>query len=383
MFAFGPVHRCLWGGYYPSSNPPMPVPNPIVAALFAITSSLIAQDMIAVTWSGQIHELDSFTGVTSYVGSGLSGQNAAARDDHGRIWSTAAGNTLSVLDPNTPNAMVPLPGLTADLRGLANAGAQYLWGIENGPSDMLVSIDKVTGAKVVIGSTGYSGIEALEQFNYSLYVWDATQGLLMVNRLTGAATDVNPAVGGAGVQIAWLSTRSDGKLIGGQTSLYQINVTTGVPTLIAGLGGLDVRGADAWQSFMRPYGNGCNGVGGNVAMTGSLVGTQTILMTLQSGNHAPNSVGATLFGVSTSSSSLGQLPVALDPLYGTAGCSLYTSIHASALGVTSATTPATLTYQYTFNLLNDMYPFFAQQVTLEPVAGGFSMSNGMIVQLGR
>lgn len=353
--------------------------------LFVVGLSLAhaqAQDMIAVGWNGQMHALDSYTGVITPVGNGLPNQNAAARDDHGRIWSTA-GATLSVLDPTQPGASVPLPGLVADLRGLANAGAQYLWGIENGPVDLLVRLDKVTGAKTVIGPTGYAGIEGLEQFDYSLYAWDTTAGLLRVSKTTGLATDVDPNVGSGGASIAWLSTRSDGKLIGGQNALYTIEPTTGAVALIASLGGQDLRGADAWQAFTRPFGTGCAGSGGIVTLGGSITGTQSLMVRLQSDHHAPNAIGATLFGLSNRTSGFGALPHSLDAQFGTVGCTLYTSVHASVLGVCSASPSATLAVQVPFTLLNDVFAFYVQQVTLESVPGGMALSNGLIVQLGR
>ena len=335
-------------------------------ATLLLLAAATAQDMIAVGFSGQIHGLDSFTGAVTTIGSGLPGQNAAARDDHGRIWSTS-GSTLTVLDPTAPNATIPLPGLNIDLRGLANAGAQYLWGIENGTPDLLVRVDKVTGATTVVGPTGFGELEALEQFDYRLYAWDLTHGLVRLDMQTGAGTDINPALGGGAATIAWLSTRADGAVVGGKDSLYRIDTTTGATTLLANLGGIDLRGADAWQAFTRPYGTGCAGAGGIVTMTGSITGSGLLSVALQSSNHAPGAIGALVIGISNRSSHLGALPFPLDPVLGTAGCTLYTSIDASLL----------------FNLVNDVYTFFAQHVTLEAVAGGLAFGNGVIVQLGR
>jgi hypothetical protein len=348
----------------------------------ALTTSVAAQDMIGVSWSGQIYAFDSFTGAINLLGAGLPGQNASARDDHGMMWSTATGSTLSVLDPLQPNASVVLPSLTADLRGLANGGGQFLWGIENGAVDMLVRIDKLSGAKTTVGQTGFTAIEALESFNYALYAWDTSQGLLLVNTQSGTATDINPAIGGAGIQIQWLCTRSDGKLIGGNTAIYEINPTTGATTFVASLSGVDLRGANAWQSFTRPFGTSCNGAFGSAQLTATVTGTFPKLVTVRSNNHAANAAGATIFGLSITNSGFGALPLQMDPFLGTSGCTLYVSMHANALGLTTTGPNAMLDVQFSFPLVNDLFVFYVQHVVLEPVAGGLSFSNAAIVQLG-
>ncbi|HEX5053410.1 MAG TPA: hypothetical protein VFZ65_16655 [Planctomycetota bacterium] len=347
-------------------------------AVLALACSASAQDMVAVSWSGDVYALDSFTGAVGWLGMGLPGQNASARDDHGRLWSTANGGGLTILDPSPVSTSHPLPGFTADLRALANGGGQFLVGIENGPVDMLVRIDKLSGAKTIIGATGFANIEALDNHNYHLYAWDTVAGLLQVDPATGAAFDVNPAIG-AGVQIEWLSTRSDGKLVGGRNSLYVIDVTTGATSLIANLGALDLRGADAWQSAAHSFGTGCHGVFGVVGLTATVT-PQTL--SLHSTNHAPNAPGVAIFGLSKTAHGGSPLPLSMDPFLGTVGCSLLTSWHASVPGVTNASGPASLDFQFPIPPLNDLYSFFVQHVVVEPVTGGLSMSNGMVVQVG-
>ncbi|MEO6594924.1 MAG: hypothetical protein ABIP94_09255 [Planctomycetota bacterium] len=346
--------------------------------------------MIGVSWSGQVYALDSFTGAVSPLSAGLPGQNASARDDHGRIWSTASGGALTIIDPSQSSTSYPLPGFSADLRGLANGGGQFMVGIESGPIDSLVRIDKITGVKMTVGATGFSHIEALENHNYHLYAWDTVEGLLEVNQATGVATNINPAIGGAGVQIEWLSTRSDGKLVGGQDSLYEIDVHTGVITFIAYLGPLDLRGADAWQTATQAFGTGCNGsfglvtLSGTVALTGT-AGSSSPVVTMTSTNHSPNMPGVTIFGLSnTGYGPFGNnpLPLSLDPILGTVGCSVLTSWDTGVLSVTTASGPATLEHQFVVPPLNDLVTFFVQHIVIEPVTGNVSMSNGLIVQAG-
>ena len=342
---------------------------------------VLAQDMIGTSPTGQIYAFDSFTGSIAPLGTGLPGQYASCRDDHGRIWSTTS-NTLSVLDPTVPNATVPLPAFAANLRGLANGGAQWLWGVEDGAPDVLVRIDKVSGTKFTIGPTGYNDIEGLENYDNRLYAWDTVHGLLQINTSSGVATDVNPALGTGGAQIAFLTGRMDGRLIGGRNALYVIDTATGTATQYANLGGADLNGADAWQTYTRSFGSACNGVFGPAALGVALTGGYQKAVTVQSGNHAANAVGATIFGVDDTSSGGFALPLLLDPLLGTAGCTLYTSTDASAFGVAGAAGPANLTFQYTLPHVQSVQSFFVQQVVLEPVSGGMSLSNAVLVQIG-
>src|SRR5438093_1522828 len=66
------------------------------------------------------------------------------------------------------------------------------------PDDLYV-IDLANETTTRIGSMGFLGVQGLD---YSpsglLYAWDVSEGLLIVNPITGAATDVNSSVGGTG-----------------------------------------------------------------------------------------------------------------------------------------------------------------------------------------
>ncbi len=353
----------------------------LLLSVLAVAAPVLAQDMIAVSANGQIYQFDSFTGAINLLGNGLPGQIASCRDDHGRIWSTT-GNTLSVLDPTQPNATTPVPFLVTNPTGLANDGAQFLWAVEDASPDLLVRIDKVAGTKVTVGPTGYTNIVGLEVWNGHLCAWDAVAGLLMLDKNTGVATDVNPNLGTGGAQIEWLTTRMDGRLIGGQNGLYLIDPATGTATPYASLGNVDLRGADAWYTYTRTFGTGCSGAFGPVSIQAAVTGTNNKTVTLQSGNHAANAVGATIFGLSNTLSGTTSLPYSLDGNLGTSGCTLYCSTEASVLGVTSGTGPATLQLQATLPHVWSVASFFAQQIVLEPVTGGVSLSNAVLVQIG-
>ena len=63
-----------------------------VLATFLLTLPLAqasAQDMVAISWTGRLHALDSTSGALTEIGIGPMGANAMARDESGRVWSTA------------------------------------------------------------------------------------------------------------------------------------------------------------------------------------------------------------------------------------------------------------------------------------------------------
>ncbi|MCK5944608.1 MAG: hypothetical protein KAI24_21650 [Planctomycetes bacterium] len=341
-----------------------------------------AQDMIAVSWSGSVYALDSFTGSATLLGNGAFGQNALA-SANGSLWSTtriSIGNyALTTVDPTTGAATV-LPGSFIDVRGLASAGGSILYGIEDASPDQLVLIDVATLQVTPVGPTGFGSIQCLATMDGVLYAYDNTFGLLIVDPATGAATDVDPAVPGNG-DMQWLARRADGKLVGGRNALYEIDVQTGVATLIGG-SVPDFRGAEPAFDLVSNFGIGCNGAFGQVTSTATITGGANPQLTLSSTNHEPNTVGLVLFGISSSQTNGVPLPLNVDPIFGTQGCSLYVSLDVSLLATTTGSSPATM--DLTVPILPS-WPgnsLLVQHATLENVPGGLSLSDAVAVQFG-
>ncbi|MFY9343439.1 MAG: hypothetical protein WAT39_13165 [Planctomycetota bacterium] len=352
--------------------------NLLLGALLA--SFTPAQDMVAVGWMGDVRAIDSFTGSGTLIGTTPPGCIGLARDGQGRLW-TVRYPALVRIDPAVPAATAVFPGFGWDLRGLTGAGGQFLWGIANNFSDTLVRVDTASGAVTTIGPTIFNTIQGLAWLGGVLYGWDVQAGLVTISPLTGTATDVNPTLGGT-TAIQWLAARADGRLVGGHQGVFAIDVTTGAATPIGGAFA-DLRGAAPFPSFTRAFGTACNGVHGAAVLTASLTRTPTQnLLTLQSTGHAPTAPGAVSVGLSNSFRNGVPLPLALDPLLGTQGCTLYTSLEVGCVALTSATSPATLDFQLPLPLNVDLFVCYAQHVVLEPVPGGLSFSNGAIVQIG-
>src|SRR5688572_24134685 len=84
--------------------------------------SLAAQDMVAVSWSGRVHALDSTTGALTEICGGPMGANALARDELGRLWSTARVPSYFLTRIDAVTGTVAFSHSSIDLRCLAEAG---------------------------------------------------------------------------------------------------------------------------------------------------------------------------------------------------------------------------------------------------------------------
>lgn len=362
----------------------------LAATLFA-GAFLPAQDLIGVGWLGSVVLVDSHTAAVTPLGTGMPGQNALGRDGQGRYWGTTRTTTtpyvygLTTIDPQTGAATVQFTN-TADLRGLCEDGTGNLFAVVQAGADQLARIDVATGASTTIGSSGYGGLQGLALHQGVLYAWDINFGLLILDQTTGIATDPFPAVAGpSGLQ--FLCSHPDGRLLagGGSTtnSLYSVDVTTGLTTLIGTMAGAnDLRGLEVLGGYATPFGTGCAGASGNVVLTvtGNMNVNGTVLAS--SNHHAPGAFGAMVMGLSTTSHLGMPLPLSLDSLLGTSGCTLFASIDATLFGFTTATAPATLDFPFALGPGAAGAIFHVQHACFEPVPGGLSWSNGVTLHIG-
>lgn len=133
--------------------------------------------------------------------------------------------------------------------------------------------------------------------------------------------------------------------------------------------------------FAIPYGGACSGVGGPVTLTAQGTFRPGSTSSLVSDNHAPGKLGVAVYGLSDAMHAGQPLPIAIDPLFGTNGCFLHTSIDVTLAYLTGTGTPATLTSQVVIPRIWTGWRFFAQHVCFENVPGGMSWSNGLLVQV--
>ncbi len=354
----------------------------LATALLAISlAAQFPQDLIAINFAGDAFTVDSRTGVGQALGpTGRPGHNCMAR--LGRqiytVEQVGTGATaqrfLNTIDDETGQAFRSVP-ITRDLRGLAAGGTELMAIADNGTNDELVRVSVLNGPITVIGSTGFASVQGLTLHNGTFYGWDLNAGLIRINFQTGAATDVNPNVGTNGAAIQFLTTMSDGRVLGGNSAVYEIDVTTGIPTLHGSGAYNDLRGAEERFGVAYTFGQGC----GNVSL--SLTGTPRpgfTITTASTGNRRATA-GFMLLGFSDRNYVGLPLPVRLDGLLGTIDCFLYTSndftvgTTANAFGVMSVPVPIP---PFTNGLI-----FHVQHVSLSNSPGGLAFSDAGTVRV--
>jgi hypothetical protein len=284
---------------------------------------------------------------------------------------------LNTIDEVTGAANRSVP-IGRDLRALATTGTSgTLMAIaQASPHDELVRVATGNGTVTVVGATGFAGLQGLTLAGGVFYGWDVTAGLVRIDHLSGLATDVDQNVGTEGAAIQFLTTLSDGRVVGGQDSLYLIDLATGRPQLLGSGVYNDLRGAEERFGVFYPVGQGCAGttltLGGEPRPGFSIDST--------SGGHRRLAAGFVLLGFSDNRFAGLPLPLPLDALLGTRGCFLYNSADvtfgasASALGEIRATVPIP---PFTNGLI-----FHLQHVALDAAApGGLEFSNGSTVRI--
>jgi len=166
--------------------------------------------------------------------------------DNGRVsrFDSSTGSILETFNTATPGA--------GSSRGLSFDSNDNLFAVINrndssgSPTlnDDLYSFDLVNESTTRIGSLGFKGVQGFDiSPNNTFYAWDVVEGLLIVDPVTGNATDLNLTIGGTG-DIQSIAFAPDGSLFGARENLYRIDPTTGAFDQI-GVGlGFDIRGIE-------------------------------------------------------------------------------------------------------------------------------------------
>jgi hypothetical protein len=204
--------------------------------------------------------IDPLTGAYTTIATSGNSYQALAQNVAGQIYAgsfstTAENGRISRINPMTGatlqtfNAVTPGAG---DIRGLSFEASGKLFAVVNrndaqgSPTlpDDLYEIHLASQTTSRIGSLGFLGVQGLDASpGGGLFAWDVQDGLLTVNPVTGAATDVNSSIGGT-AQIQSIVFAPDGRLFGAGATLYGINPTTGAFSQIGAGGGPDVRGIE-------------------------------------------------------------------------------------------------------------------------------------------
>lgn len=299
------------------------------------------QIIVADSGTNQVRRLDPVTGLVTDVSIGT------------QPWGTSL--SAGAWDPMTGDVVV---GGDGALYRLANGSA--------------------TGTLIVGGLGGF----------VSAVAFDPTTGeivatVLTVNRLIrvdslATVTNVAPPFSIPGPNGLDVDQNGDYVTGGGTGQVYRVPHAGGAPVFLANnpgpLNGIAVAGGGG---FGIPFGQTCNGAAGPVSLTatGPFVVGSTVTTT--STNHEPFSLGVLILGISNTTYLGIPLPLLLDPLFGTAGCYANVSLDVTAAALTSGTSPATLAFAFALPPSFSGQRFYAQHVCFEPVAGGWSWSNGL------
>ncbi|MBK8101065.1 MAG: hypothetical protein IPK26_28610 [Planctomycetes bacterium] len=356
-----------------------------VALVLSSLAPLLAQDLVVVSWNGDISRVDAATGVITTVASGFYGLNGLALDRDGCYWSSTNNPPnfqLVRIDPTTLTATAgPACG---DFRGLAATGNSRLWAIEQigdmSSIDALVMIDTFTGQQTRIGATGRTGLQSLALHAGELWAMDIHLGLMRLDPATGVATVAFPNVRG---NIQGLCAMPNGDLIGFESDRFvRVDTQIGVISQIGPtVGFLDVRGLEVAVGSATPFGQGCTAAVGVATLTaGGVLAAPGQLLTTSTGHYA-NRPALLLLGLDDASWNGTALPLSVDSWLGTNGCSLLVSPDAIVAGLTSTSTPGPLQFGIQLGTNAAGLQLFAQHVALERPEPRTSWSNGVRVQI--
>lgn len=211
-----------------------------------------ALSVLGINFSGQVFKVDHLTGVGTLVGStGLSGTNSLC---------TYANTTYTVDQNNDLYTVSRTTGVAAfnhhlvlggPVRGYAmdTNDAEYAV-VDNIAGDQLWRVSGPTGIGTLIGNMGSTTIQGLAVAgNGLMYAYDIVRGLCIVDRNTGATTDLDPGTPGqAGIQdVCALGTN----MVGGRDNLFALSLVNGAETLIGSGGFNDIRGWAARQTPLQ------------------------------------------------------------------------------------------------------------------------------------
>lgn len=221
---------------------------------------------IGVSWWGDVWSINETAGSATLIGaSGFTRLNSLARNSAGEIFTASHFGELIKIDPNDGSGLVVadlfgFPTNYSTVRALAFSSDDSLFAIvDEAPTsnfvglDALYRVDVGTGAMTRIGGTGLWGVQGLDFYgDGTLYGWDVGYafdleyprlGLVTIDVLTGAVSDVNPDLSNGDAKIQTLAFSLDGiNLYGAGSGLFSMNRLDGSVTAISAWEDVDLRG---------------------------------------------------------------------------------------------------------------------------------------------
>lgn len=229
--------------------------------------TLADDDFIGVTYFGDIVAFDSATGECRLLlTSQLGGFNSMGRDAAGRLFTVNSDGWLLEIAPT--GLSVVRTTFLKDLRCIA---------FEPSRSDILFAMKWVTGSRsrlyridltqpitpaaaTLIGETTSAIIGLAFSPSGLMYGWSLSEGLVLVDPLTAAIIDINPAVG-APVNLQSITFDANGLLWGVADQLYTIKLQTGEPQAVGQATCESVRGLETANGFCMADCDRSTGIG--------------------------------------------------------------------------------------------------------------------------
>ena len=354
----------------------------LLSCMLPLAAQTFPQDLLGLTFFGDAIGLASRTGHGSLIAAtGQTGYNGSARVGDSIYACAQVGTVPAVqyfldrIDDATGQA-TRLFSLSQDLRAMASTSNGVLYAVaQSSPSDVLVRVSVTSGAIATVGPIGFSGVQGLTERNGRLYGWDLTAGLLQISSATGAGVDVNPAVGTNGFILQFLTTMADGRIVGGNNSLYDVDPATGVPDHLGAGQYNSLRAGEERYGVLYTFGVGCEGV--NMTLSGVPQSPTTITTT--SIGHDPTTLGAVQVGFSDRHFQNFPLPLSVDSLLGTVGCFAYAGPDISYTLLTSGIGVMNVVLSIPAGMQG--FVFHVQHISLSNSPGGVAFSNGGTVRL--
>ncbi len=218
----------------------------LLTAFVALSLPALGQDLIGLDLGGGYFRIDPRTGSTTLVGSTGLAQNiwtSLALDSRGRLFSSYgyynAPYAIYELDPVTGHATFRIQTSFIGVSAMAFGPGDVLYLTEDptaplahGPYE-LHRVDLATGVTTLVGSTGISGILALDFDSQGrLWAYDGFVGLVELDLSNGAAIDINPSFVGPPDPTKSMVFGEDDALWMIDIAVWVGDTTTGVPSLV-------------------------------------------------------------------------------------------------------------------------------------------------------
>ena len=311
-------------------------------------------------------------------------------------WSATGAVVLIDSGSNQVRLLDPVGGGVVDV----TAGGQP-WGttlsaglIDPVSGDLVLGNDgslfRLTASSGVVTPLASSLGGTVSGITFDPVTGDVIATVLTSNRLVrvdaaGAVTDVAPPFSLPGPNALAVDHNGDFIAAGGTGEIYRVPRAGGSPVYLtyntSPYGNVNGASVAFGSGYGRPFGSGCLGALGPSELRASGPFQVGSLITTTSTGHAPNAPALTILGLSNLDHLGLPLPLLLDPLLGTSGCSLLASADVLLGGLTTATSPAAFAFALVPNTSFAGRVLYVQHACLEPVPGGLSFSNGLAIHV--